>query len=306
MDLLVRVAKIPRGGETVPGESLMESLGGKGANQAVAAARLGADVHFIGRVGDDAFGKRLKQGLASEGIHVADVLTTSGVSSGVAVVQVESSGENAIVVVPGANGALTPDDIERASSAIQAADVLMLQLEIPLATAIAALQTARRCGTLVVLDPAPTPTELPAELFCCDIICPNETEAAALLQVELDSPAAELAAAQQLVARGAREAIVKFGHRGGLHFSAETGPTPFTAYPMPVVDTTAAGDAFAAGFSVARAEQRDLAECLQWGAAAGALAVSRPGAQQAMPSRAELEALMASVKSPTARPLDDE
>lgn len=185
MDLVVRSARLPRPGETIFGRQTQELPGGKGANQAVAAARLEADVSMIARVGDDGFGQRLRAGLQKEGIDVSRVAVTPQCASGLAIVAVEDSGENAITVIPGANGRLTTDDVRAASDLIRDADVLLLQLEVPLETVLTAIELARQSQTLVILDPAPAPASFPANLLSVDVACPNQTEAAALAGVAI-------------------------------------------------------------------------------------------------------------------------
>lgn len=291
MDLIAPVAGLPAAGQTVSGRELLESPGGKGANQAVAAARLGARVSFIGRIGDDGFGVRLGEGLRGEQIDTRAVRTTENCSSGVAIVCVEDAGENTIVVIPGANGCLSPADIAQAEHVIASADVLLVQLETPLETVAAAVETARQHGVLTVLDPAPAPSALPDTLLAVDVICPNESEAAALTGIPIASRGDAEHAARLLRERGARHAVITLGRRGAL-VCGPSGTEHVPSFPVPAIDATAAGDAFAAALGVAYAETGELRQGIAWGCAAGALAASRLGAQLAMPTREEVIRLL--------------
>jgi ribokinase len=306
-DLVVRCGRLPRPGETISARDVTEVPGGKGANQAVAAARLGADVTMIGRVGDDAFGQRLRNGLQENGVGVEYVLTTSECASGLAIVAVEDSGENAIMVVPGANGRLTPADVHAAGELIRRADVLLLQLEVPLETTIAAIQLARGCGTPVILDPAPAPTlddnhsAMLAELLKVEVACPNEAEALALTNVRIETVADAEQAACCLRSLGPKYGIVTLGAQGAVLCEPDTRPILIPAFDVRAVDTTAAGDAFAAALAVRLAQGAVIAEAVRFACAAGALAASRPGAQPAMPTAQAVADLMASARSPGAR-----
>ena len=293
MDLVATVERFPMAGETVVGRAFTTYSGGKGANQAVAAARLGAQVRMVGRVGDDAFGHQLRHGLAIEGIDVAGVGVESGSASGIAVIQIDGSAQNQIVQVWGANQTCGEKEVERVRDAVAGASVLMLQLEAPVQVSLAAARAAQAGGCRVVLDPAPAPAGgLPDELYeLCDCITPNETEAQALVGFEIADAESAHRAAEELVRRGAKAAVIKMGERGAYYLAAgERGHVP--AFPVKAVDTVAAGDAFNAGLAVALAEGRALGEAVRWGAAAGAVAVSRVGAQDAMPRRHEAEVLL--------------
>lgn len=290
MDLVARAPRLPAPGETVPGHAFFTAPGGKGANQAVACARLGAPTRMVGRVGDDALGAELRAGLRAAGVDERDVLTTPG-PSGVALIAVDDAGRNTIIVAPGANGAIGPADVTRLEAALTGARALLLQLEIPLEAVIAAAGASRRAGVPVILDPAPA-RELPAELYrLTDIITPNESEAATLVGFDLSDEAARGAAARALHTRTGGAVALKLGEHGALLFAGDQS-LRLPALPVRAVDTVAAGDAFNAGLAVALVEGQPLAAAMRWAVAAGAVAVTRPGAQAAMPSRAEVLAML--------------
>jgi ribokinase len=293
MDLVVRSARLPRPGETIIGRETQELPGGKGANQAVAAARLEADVSMIGRVGDDGFGQRLRTGLQKEGINVSRVTVTSQCASGLAIVAVEDSGENAITVISGANGRLTPDDVRAAADLIRDADVLLLQLEVPLETVLAAIDLARQYKTLVILDPAPAPASFPPNLLSVDVACPNETEAAALTGVPITNLEDATRAALRLRELGTRHAVITLGRKGALVCGPDGKSEHISSFDVKAVDTTAAGDAFAAALGVSLAQGKSTFDAVQYACAAGALAASRPGAQPAMPAAFDVARLVA-------------
>ncbi len=291
MDLVVRCSQLPSRGETIIAGSFSQIPGGKGANQAVAAARLGAEVTMIGRVGDDVFGNQLRENLNRDGIDTSNVLATEACSSGIAIVAVEQSGENSILVVPGANGRVDVADVASAAGVIRASDILLLQLEIPIEPVLAAIKIAREAGVRVILDPAPAPSRFPPELFDVDVICPNQSEAAVLLGREVQSVADAEQAAVELVRRGVGSAIVTLGAQGAVASDGDDVHwfEPFTITPL---DTTAAGDAFAGAFAVCWAEQDSMTDAVPFACAAGAIAASRAGAQPSMPSLEEVIELL--------------
>jgi ribokinase len=295
MDLVARMARLPRTGETIHGDCFQTIPGGKGANQAVAAARLGARVTLIGRVGDDAFGELLRQSLQAFGVCTDHVITSVGCASGVALISVASSGANSIVVIAGANGQLTPEDVISRTDVIASADALIVQLETPVETVVAAVEIARRFHVRTVLDPAPAPSgPLPEALRTVDLISPNQTEAEALTQIPVETVESAEQAARSLQRGGAREVVIKLGERGAIVCMADGRMEQIPASKANIVDTTAAGDAFTAGLTVALAEGRSLTDAARFGCAAGTLACTVFGAQPAMPSRADVDRFMRS------------
>lgn len=291
MDLVARAPRLPTPGETLAGSDFFAAPGGKGANQAVAAARLGAPTVMVGRVGDDPIGAELRAALATAGVDTSGVLTTPG-PSGVAQITVDARGQNTIVVVAGANGAVGLDDINRLEQHLAGARVLLLQLEVPLYTAVAAASAARRRGVTVILDPAPAPAGgLPDALFSlADIITPNEAEAAALVGFALNDDAAVERAAKALHRRTGGVAIVKLGPRGAF-LCGPDGARRLEPFRVTAVDSVAAGDAFNGALAAALGEGLSLHDAVTRAMAAGALAVTRRGAQAAMPARDEVLAL---------------
>ncbi|NLH06354.1 MAG: ribokinase [Chloroflexi bacterium] len=291
MDLVVRAPRIPAPGETLLGGEFHTVPGGKGANQAVAAARLGARVSMVGRLGAADFATQLLANLEADGIDHSAVIQDASTTTGVALIVVADDGQNSIVVASGANMQVTPDDVDAAAETIAAADVLLLQLEIPLDAVQRAAEIAHEHGVPVVLNPAPA-RDLPADLLSrVDVLIPNESETALLTGLPVDTRAELEAAARTLLGRGVGTAILTLGARGAmLATGSEVEIIP--TFKVQPVDTTAAGDAFVAGFSVALAEGKPVAEAVRWGNAAGALAATRLGAQTSLPRRAELEQLL--------------
>lgn len=287
MDLVAR-APIPRPGETVIGGELQTFPGGKGANQAVAAARIGAQVKMVGRVGDDVFGPQMRASLEKDGIDTTFVLETPDTSTGVALIVVDDKGQNSIVVAPGANGQLTAADVEAAAEAITGADVLLLQLEVPLEAVHRAAELAAAQGVKVILNPAPAAPLAQELLALVDILIPNETETETLSGMAIGSAAEQKAAADSLLQQGAGAVILTLGERGALLVDAHR-EIELPAFAVEdVVDTTAAGDAFVGGLAVAIGEGLSLLEAIPWGAAAGAMAVTKAGAQPSLPTRSEI------------------
>ncbi|MEU3819895.1 ribokinase [Streptomyces sp. NPDC030392] len=283
MDLVAYVPRAPRLGETVTGREFRTVPGGKGANQAVAAARAGARVSMIGAVGSDDFGTRLRDALEESGVDTSLLRTADG-PSGTAHIVVDDEGANAIVVVPGANASvtgITPHDEAR----IAASDALLLQLELPLDAVLAGAQAARRHGVRTVLTPAPA-QPLPRELLALvDLLVPNEHEAATLAGV-----ADPRAAAEELL-RDVPEVVVTLGAAGCLYVARGADPVTVPARRVRAVDTTAAGDTFTGALAVALGEGRPVPDALAWASAAASLSVGRAGASSSMPHRAEIDAL---------------
>jgi ribokinase len=286
-DMVIKSERIPAPGETILGGRFLMNPGGKGANQAVAAARLGGDVTFVAKVGDDLFGREAKALLAKEGIDTGYVLTDPAEPSGVALIMVDARGENCIAVAPGANGALTPADLLPVRDAIEHADLLLMQLETPIATVTCAAQWAAAKGVPVVLDPAPA-CDLPAALLkSLHLITPNESEAERLTGIEVTSVASAEAAAIELCAQGVAQVVVTMGARGAFVYANGHG-TLVPACEAQAVDTTGAGDVFNGALAVALTEGAPLAEAVRFATRAASIAVTRLGAQASAPRRDEL------------------
>jgi len=291
VDFTVAVPRLPRVGETVTEGTLLIAHGGKGANQAVAARRLGAEVRFVGCVGEDASGHELRAALTGEGIGVDGLVTTTEAATGTALIVVDAQGRNQIAVAPGANRALTVADVDRRAPDFAWAEVVVCSLEVPLAAVRRALECARRDGALTIVNPAPMPDHPLDFLSLVDYLTPNESEAARLTGrtlVDVDEAGAAAAAVRAL---GVAHAVITLGEHGVLA-DGPHGRQHVPAFEVAVVDTTGAGDAFNGALAVALAERRPLAEALRLASAAAALACTRRGAQPAMPTRAEVERLL--------------
>jgi ribokinase len=290
MDLIVRVPRLPVGGETLAGHGFFTAAGGKGANQAVAAARLGARVAMVGCVGDDAYGSELRGGLLAEGIDCSAVDVAVGAPTGIASILVDDAGQNAIVIVAGGNGEMSPARVERHEALLANAEVVIAQLEVPAAAVEATLSRAHALGRTVILNPAPAVGPLPAHWYgLVDYLIPNESEAALLTGLPVDSPETALRAAQCLLEAGARRVLITLGRQGVLYADA-TRHLHVPVAPVVAVDTTAAGDTFVGGFAAGLAEGMSLEVAITLGQQAAALAVTRPGAQPSIPHRHELPA----------------
>ncbi len=291
IDLVTKTPRLPAAGETITGYEFFTAGGGKGANQAVAAARLSSPTHMVGRVGNDDFGRQLLAGLQAAQVRTDGVLVDETTSSGVAVITVDDAGENNIIIIAGANGRLNETDVERLSSRLPGAAALLMQLEIPMPVVQLAAQAAHSAGVPVILDPAPA-QDIPAELYpLIDIITPNHLEASQLVGFPVDGEEAAAKASAELRQRGVGSAIVKLGDRGVFCATAEE--TFFVpAFSVQAVDTVAAGDAFNGALAVALAEGHPLREAVVWGAAAGALSATKAGAQPSLPDRKTFEAFL--------------
>jgi len=292
MDLVVRTRHMPDPGETVRGDKFIISPGGKGANQAVAAARLGAECRMIGRVGADTFGEQLLAGLKAEGIDCTDVTATDEATTGVAMVIVDRMGENSIVVASGANATLRPDDLFARAELFADADAVLLQLELPLPTVRAAIQLAKAHQCRTVLDPAPAPKPMPADLCSVDILTPNVSEAQNITGKHAIEERIDKLVASELIGLGASAAVLKLGPRGSLVVMSDGHFYTVPAYKVEVVDTTAAGDAFTAALTLAVSRGQRLHEAARFANAAGALACTKFGAFESMPTGDEVRMLM--------------
>ncbi|MBF8755467.1 ribokinase [Pseudomonas guariconensis] len=288
MDLVARTQRLPRPGETLAGDSFFTVPGGKGANQAVAVARLGASVAMIGNVGDDAYGQQLRQALQHEGIDCQGVGVCQGVSSGVALILVDAASQNAIVIIPGGNGQLTPASVQRFDALLQSAEVIICQLEVPMATVAWTLARGRELGKTVILNPAPATGPLPSDWFAhIDYLTPNESEAEALTGQPVTDIDSARRAGERLLQLGAGKVIVTLGAQGAL-FVSPRGSRHFPAPVVQPVDTTAAGDTFIGGFAAGLVRGMEEGEAIAFGQRAAALSVTRVGAQPSIPYLAEL------------------
>jgi ribokinase len=287
MDLIVRSPRIPQPGETIIGSGFHTAPGGKGANQAVAAARLGAQVTMVGCVGEDAFASTLLGNLNADGVDHTYVIHDPDSATGVALIVVDDAGQNSIVVASGANMKITPDDVIDSKAVIVSADVLLLQLEVPDDVVFAAARVARESDVTVVLNPAPARTLPPDLLKLVDVLIPNETETGLLTDMPVDNQADIETAASALLDLGVNAVIMTLGSRGALLVQQGTTQV-YPTFKVDPVDTTAAGDAFVGGFSVALANGGSIEEAIRWGNAAGALATTKLGAQPSLPSHQDV------------------
>lgn len=295
MDLVFRTPRMPALGETITGDGFAQVPGGKGANQAVACARQGARVRFVGTVGDDAFGARALASLAADGIDVAAIAVAAAMPSGVAGIFVAADGGNSIVIAPGANALLSVAQVDAAAGAIAAADFLVCQLESPLASVARAIAIARAHGVRVVFNPAPARALDDTLLACVDYLVVNETEAGQLSGIDVVDAASAARAALALRARGAGAVLLTMGAHGVLIADAD-GTSAVAAVPVAVLDTTAAGDTFVGALTVALARAASLHDAVDEAAHAAAIAVTRMGAQTSIPARDDVLALMRSTR----------
>lgn len=295
MDLIVRTPRIPAPGETILGHAFSTAPGGKGANQAVAAAKLGAPVKMLGRVGADDFGKTLRAQLHRVGVDSQFVFKDANAATGVALISVDDAGQNSIIVAPGANGRVTRNDVDHARAALRAARVVVAQLEIPLDVVTYAMKIARDAGALTILNPAPAQS-LPRELFeNIDVIVPNETEASQLTNIVVNDFNNATHAARALQQMGARHVIITMGNKGALWLGENAKAQHIAPFAIQAIDTTAAGDAFVGALAASLAREQDWTTSLRMASAAGALAATKLGAQPSLPTRAEVEEFLSRV-----------
>lgn len=293
-DMVVKAARLPGPGETVTGGEFFTAPGGKGANQAVAAARAGAEVTLVARLGDDHFGKSALQNFKREGIDTSFVTVDREAPSGIAIIMVDKEGENLIAVAPGANAQLSAEDVEKARRAIQNSDVLLLQLEIRLETVSAALDLAHRGGVQVLLNPGPAPSKpLPAELLeKVSIIIPNCSEAGAQTGIKVTDADSQLKACKQLKEMGSAKVVLTLGAEGAMVFDVTAELVP--AFKVDAIDAVGAGDAFCGNLAVALAEGMKLKQAVRFASGAAALACTKLGAQPSLPTRCETEEFLSS------------
>jgi ribokinase len=291
MDLVAVASRLPEAGETVVGSRFLTYPGGKGANQAVAAARMGAKTAMVGRVGDDMFGKQLVDSLAAAGVDVSGVAVEPGANSGIAVITIDASSQNRIIQILGANETCGRAEADRVRRALKGNAALLLQLEVSIELSLEMAHAAAALGNIVVLDPGPV-RPLPEAFFaCCHVITPNETEAEALVGFPVVDPASAARAAGALLGRGVPVAIIKLGAQGAYYATAEGGEY-VPPFPVAAVDSVAAGDAFNGALAASLAAGEDLSQAVRIASAAGALAVTKFGAQDSMPLREEVETLL--------------
>ncbi|MEC3880992.1 ribokinase [Parapedobacter sp. 10938] len=293
MDMVVKTSHIPQPGETVLGGSFFMNPGGKGANQAVAVARLGGEVAFVGKIGDDIFGKQSAQLFDEEGVDINGILSDHDSPSGIALITVDEQGENSIVVAPGANAHLEPADVARVLEKYPDSKILLMQLEVPMRTVEFAAQHAREKGMQVILNPAPANALVPNVFHLVDILTPNVNEAEALSGVKIVDVSSARRAAERIREQGVKHVIVTLGKDGAVVLEEDA----FHHIPAPVVetvDTTAAGDVFNGALAVALAEGKELIDATSFACRAASIAVTKMGAQSSIPFRNEV--LLSSMK----------
>lgn len=292
-DMIIKLDKIPTPGETVIGGEFSTAAGGKGANQAVAAARAGGDVTFVACVGDDMFGQQAMDGFVSDQIDVKYIVKDEKAASGVAFIFVDKKGENSIAVASGANFELTPDHIAQAADVIKSADILVMQLETPVNTITAAAKVAKDNGVKVILNPAPAQPLGDDLLECLSVLTPNEIEAEVVSGVKVEDDASAEEAARVLLDKGLDSVLITLGPKG-VFAANRDGAKMVPGFTVEAVDTTAAGDVFNGALSVALCENPSLDDAIRFANAAGALSVTKLGAQPSAPNRQEIEDLLRS------------
>ncbi len=298
MDLVVKSPRIPAVGETILGEDFIMTPGGKGANQAVAAAKLGAQVYFVAKLGDDIFAEQSLKNFEKEGVNTKYIIQTSEAPSGIALITVDDAGNNIIVVAPGANQKLSPDDVKKAQSSIASSGALVAQLEIPLETVEFAARLANDSAVPFILDPAPAQRLGTKLLQMVDVLTPNETEAQILTDTEVTSNRdSARTAAKKLLEYGVKSVILTMGAKGFL--LANDDRMEFVpAVKVNAVDATAAGDAFTGSLAVGLAQGKTLADAATFANYVSALSVTKMGAQSSMPTREAVESFIGAVREP--------
>ena len=291
MDLTATVPRFHAPGETLLGTSFSTFIGGKGCNQSVAAVRLGAEVLVVGKLGNDSNGVKYLEDLRIRGIRTDGIEIARGVSTGVALIEVDPQGENRIVLISGANSLVGTDQIDRHLMALSECDIILLQLEVPLETVSYAVRKLNETGKRVILDPAPAMPLSDTFLANIDYITPNETELALLTGMEVETELQILTAAKKLLERSVRNVVVKMGARGAMIVQTN-GHQTIPGFKVRAIDTTAAGDSFNAGLGVALSEGLSLPEAVRFANAVGALSTTAMGAQAAMPTRSQVDELM--------------
>lgn len=289
MDLLVNVSEMPKIGETVLGKSFKTVPGGKGANQAFAASKLGGEVHMLGNVGVDEYGKILIESLKSVGVNTDSIERKKYIHTGLAFIVVEKNGDNNIIVVPGANSTCSQEYISKHKDIIEMCDIVLLQLEIPIDTVSYTVEIARQMNKIIVLNPAPAPHDLPDNILKkIDIITPNETELQKLTGMATDSISDIKKAANILISKGVKTVIVTWGNKGAVVVT-NNNCSIYNVEDVKVLDTTAAGDSFTAAVAVAMSEGKTLEEAINFANRVATVVVTREGAQTSIPSKAEVE-----------------
>jgi ribokinase len=292
-DMVIKTPRLPKPGETIIGGEFFMAAGGKGANQAVAAARAGGDVHFIARVGEDVFGRQSLDGFVRDGIHVDHITRDNSASSGIALIIVAPDGENSIAVASGANANLGVGDVRRAKDVIASASIVLMQLESPFETVIEAAEVASAAGVPVILNPAPAQVLGDNLLKLLSYLTPNKTEAEIMTGITLIAKADLDKAADMLLDKGMKGVLITLGPKG-VYVATREKKEVVPAFNVTPVDTTAAGDAFNGALAVALAEGRTLFEAARFGNAAAAIATTKLGAQPSLPLRKDIENLMGS------------
>jgi len=301
MDMVIKAERMPNPGENLFGQNFKMIPGGKGANQAVAIAKLGERAQLIGKVGRDVFGEKLLKNLKKFGVNINYIFKDTSVSTGMALIVINKEGENSILIVTGANGNFSPKDIETVESTVKSSDLLLLQLEIPLETVDYAVELAKKHKVPVILDAGPPPKSFPNFLTKVDILSPNELEAQALTGIKIKNLELAKAAAQKLLNIGVRKVVLKLGANGAL-LATKNKIKHIKGIKVRTVDTTAAGDAFTAGLAVAYAEGKSIEEAATFANYMGALTVTKFGAQPSIPSIDEVESFIKTNSSATKSP----